>query len=109
MVNRMIIFGSGQIGHDALLFLGRERVCCFCDNNFSLVGTERFDKLVISFEELKSRYQKAIVIIAVAGNSAYEIAEQCEDNGVKDYLIFTFLKGTFSNLNRTSLLAVLDD
>ena len=109
MVNRMIIFGSGQIGHDALLFLGSERVCCFCDNNVSLVGTERFDKLVISFEELKSRYQKAIVIIAVAGNSAYEIAEQCEDNGVKDYLIFTFLKGTFSNLNRTSLLAVLDD
>ena len=90
MINEVIIFGSGHIGHDALLFFGRERVHCFCDNNVSLVGTKRFDKSIISFEELRNRYQKATVIIAVAGSSAYAIAEQCEENGVTDYLIFFF-------------------
>ena len=109
MINEVIIFGSGHIGHDALLFFGRERVHCFCDNNVSLVGTKRFDKSIISFEELKNRYQKATVIIAVAGSSAYAIAEQCEENGVTDYLIFTFLKRVFSNLEQTNLWALLDE
>jgi lipopolysaccharide cholinephosphotransferase len=108
-MNEMIIFGSGQIGHDALLFFGNDRVCCFCDNNVSLAGTDRFGKSVILFEELKNRYRSATVIIAVAGHSAYAIAEQCEENGVTDYLFFTFLKRIFSDCNQDGLLALLND
>lgn len=108
-MNEIIIFGSGQIGHDALLFFGSDQVCCFCDNNVSLAGSERFGKSVILFEELKNRHRSAVVIIAVAGHSAYAIAEQCEENGVTDYLFFTFLRRIFSDCNQDGLLALLND
>ena len=53
MSNKLIIFGSGKIGHEALVFFGSENISCFCDNNPKLAGTEKYGKPVISFEELK--------------------------------------------------------
>lgn len=109
MIDQIIIFGSGQIGHDALTFFGNEHVHCFCDNNVSLAGTEKYGKEVISFEKLKTEYRGAMIVIAVAGRTAYTISDQCEENDITDYLVYTFLRKTFPNLNRLSLLAVIDD
>ena len=44
MNDKMIIFGSGQIGHDALVFFGSENIDCFCDNNPVLRSTEKYGK-----------------------------------------------------------------
>lgn len=105
----MIIFGSGQIGFDALIFLGKENISCFCDNNASLAGKERYGKPVITFEKLKEKYRDAVVMIAVAGYNAYTIAKQCEENRITDYLIYNFLKEAYPDYNRRHLLNMIDN
>lgn len=109
MDNRFIIFGSGQIGYDALMFLERENIACFCDNNQLLAGTEKYGKPVISFENVKEAYRDAIIIIAVSGYSVYAIAEQCEQNGVSDYLVYTYLREIFPSFDREKLLHLISD
>ena len=99
----IILFGCGIIGYEALELLGDENVRCFCDNNLSLTGTEKYEKGIISFEKLKNEYNNAIVIICVANDRiAHEIAEQCEADGVSDYLFFKSIKALA--LERTQLL-----
>lgn len=107
--DKVIVFGSGQIGHDALMFLGAENVFAFCDNNLSLAGTEKWGKPVISFAELKAEYGNAVILIAAAGRKAYDIAEQCEENGVSDYLIYTFLRDDLLKLDGMQMLSFLRD
>lgn len=109
MQKKIIIFGSGQYGYDALSFFGDENVDCFCDNNPSLCGGEKFGKPVISFEELKAKCKDAIIVIAVAGIGSYAIAEQCEKNGVVDYLLYTFLREIFSESDYLQVLAFIKD
>lgn len=91
MNTKIIIFGSGQIGHQALNFLGIENIWCFCDNNPQLVGTERYGKAIISFGELKENYFNAVIVIAVGEYDSYAIAKQCEENGISDYVIYIFM------------------
>lgn len=109
MVKKIVLFGSGQFGYGALTFFGDENIECFCDNNRSLIGTEKYGKTVISFTDLKENYGKAIVIIAVAGRDAYAIAEQCEKNGISDYLIYTYLRKTFPECDGNGLLHFISD
>ena len=92
MDNKMIIFGSGKIGYAALEFLGKENILCFCDNNPQLMGTERYGKSVISFDELKQNHRDSIIIIAVGADDSYSIARQCDENDVFDYIFYKFLK-----------------
>lgn len=106
---KRIIFGSGQYGHDALAFLGSENIDCFCDNNQRLAGTEKYGKPVLSFEQLKTENRDAVVIIAVAENIAYAIAGQCEENGIKDYLVFGFLKEQFPDGGAGEVCAYIDN
>lgn len=108
-VKDMIIFGSGQMGREALNFWGNDNVACFCDNNSLLAGTEKHGKPVISFDELRDKYSEAVVVIAVAGYGAYAIAEQCEENGVSDYLIYTWLRASFPEYDREKLLCAISD
>jgi len=57
---------------------------------------------------LKTEYRNVVVVIAVSGNNAYVIARQCEENGIYDYLIYTFLRKTFSGLGGAEMLAIMD-
>lgn len=109
MEKKIVIFGCGQFGYNALMAFGNENVECFCDNNILLSGTEKYGKHVISFEKLQADYLDAVTVIAVDGHPAYEIARQCEEGGVTDYLIYTFLKKNVSESDRVELLAFVDN
>ncbi len=108
-MKQMIIFGCGQVGWDALRFFGKDSVACFCDNASTLAGTEKYGKMVISFADLRGTYSDAIIVIAIAGSGSYTIAEQCEENGIPDYLIYTCLKNTFPRFDRAEMLRFLRD
>lgn len=107
MSKEIIIFGSGKIGYEALQFFRGENIFCFCDNNLQLSGTEKYGKTVISFDELKRK--EAIVIIAVAGSASYAIAEQCEENKVSDYIIYTLLREAHPEWNEEKMLDYIDN
>lgn len=95
MDGKFIIFGSGMLGHEMLDALGEENVICLCDNNSSLVGSERYGKKVIAFDELREKYSDAAVIICADMRKgwAFEIAKQCESNGIQDYFCSWALRG----------------
>ncbi len=97
----IILFGSGQVGYEALTFLGSENVACFCDNRSGVCGTEKYGKLVIPFQDLKTGHRNAIILICVFdAGSAYDIARQCEENEVEDYLPYQSVLERFSDRNR---------
>lgn len=109
MVKKIVLFGCGQFGHDALIFFGSENIDCFCDNNRALCGAKRYGKPIISFEELIKRHKDVVVVITIAGMGSCEIAEQCEKNGVADYLIYTFLRESFPGFDRSEMLAFIEE
>lgn len=91
----IVLFGSGAIGGEALSYLGRENIECFCDNNQDLAGNEKDGKTIISFSELLWEYKDAVVIIAANYNNACAIAKQCEENKILDYVFYESLKVMF--------------
>lgn len=108
MQNRIIIFGSGKIGHETLKFLGEENIFCFCDNNSQLSGVKKYGKPVISFEDLRENYSDAVIIIAVDEYDSYAIAKQCEKNGIRDYLSYKVTIKLFPEFEREQMLDYLD-
>ncbi len=90
----VILFGCGNLGYEALRFLGEENVKCFCDNNCSTVGIrEKKGKHIIPFHELVKDYKDYVVVLCVVNDhDLCDLAEQCEENGVYDYLAYTTLK-----------------
>lgn len=90
----VILFGAGNFGHEALHFLGKENVKCFCDNNPEAMRKHENGKNeIISFEELKNSYKDSIVIVcALNPDVVYTIAGQCEENGVYDYVSYEMIR-----------------
>lgn len=109
MKHKIIIFGCGQCGYNALMALGDNNVECFCDNNGLLFEKEKYGKRVISFKTLQANYFDAVILIAVYGRPAYEIASQCEEGGVTDYLTYALLTQHVSISDRDGLLSFLND
>ncbi len=105
MERKIILFGCGKYGYEALCFLGEENVACFCDNNSRLVHKEMFGKHVISFDELKESYHEFTVMICADYWHSGEIMRQCEENGIYDYLYYFFFMREFTD--REEALAFL--
>ncbi len=97
MKNKIILFGSGEIGCKALSFLGSMNVCCFCDNDVNKVGAKKCGKIIISFAELKEKFRDTIVLISANWVNADKIVQQCEENGIRDYLVYEPLRELFSD------------
>ena len=109
MNKKMIIFGSGKIGYQALTFLGEQNIECFCDNNPQLTGTMKYGKIVISFDMLKQKYKKLIIVIAVGNLYSYDIAKQCEENGMSDYVVYKFVREMFPEWDSDKLIRFLSE
>ncbi len=90
--NKVILFGSGEIGYEALTFLGSEHIWCFCDNDPNKRGAEKCGKKIISFSELKQKYRDAVVLVSASQSNADKMVQQCEENGIRDYLVYEPLR-----------------
>lgn len=84
-----IIFGAGDDGKDALSCLG-ERAGCFCDNH--LAGREINGKIVLSFDDMLTRYHlgKSIIVIA-SSKYQMEMEWQLKVFSVERYFVFNRL------------------
>lgn len=109
MNDKIIIFGCGKIGHEALDFFGDKKVYCFCDNNSRLTGTQTQGKTVISFAELQQRYRDALIMIAVGDLDTYMIAAQCEENGISDYISYKFIREMFLDWDKSQMFEYIAD
>lgn len=107
MGNRMILFGCGKLGYEALQFLGEGQIACFCDNNPRRVGGEIYGKDIISFDTLREQYQDAVVVICADFRHSTEIAQQCMESGIKDWLYYSLCQGKYED--REEALTCLRD
>lgn len=92
----MILFGCGMSGYEAFCFLGEENIRCFCDNNPREVNRQKWGKCVLPFDGLKNDCESIVVICVKNTKDIYEMAEQCERNGVYDYVAYELVKDSFS-------------
>lgn len=105
----MILFGCGNIGYEALYSLGEENVKCFCDNNPSALRKgEGKTKDVVSFETLIGEYNDQIVVLcAVDEKVVCDMAIQCEENGIHDYV--AYMSARRNAVGKGTTLAYISD
>lgn len=108
---KIVIFGCGKLGHEAIETLGSDGIECFCDNSPELAGTDKYGKKVISFEELKNGYKNPAVMICadIRKGHAWQIARECEKNGIRDYFLYQTVREKEIFSKATELLVFLDD
>lgn len=85
---KVILFGAGQIGRQALAHFGRERVLCFVDNNRKKSGMDYEETPVISFSQLKEMYEGQPVILSMNMGNSLVAAKQLEEAGIHHYKLF---------------------
>lgn len=90
---KLILFGAGHYGRNALAFFGEERVYCFCDNSVKN-GEEKEScgKRVVSFEVFRKICRDYIVVVCVKLEFCLEVCKQLDEADVKDYVIFEALE-----------------
>lgn len=83
---KIVIFGAGNFGREALRFYGSRNIVAFADNNADRAGQYYCGKPVWNFDEIcdVKEYYKTIIAL----NDYPGVVEQLEENGFTDYLVF---------------------
>jgi len=79
--NKLIIFGAGTTGIEALRFYGKRNVHCFADN--FRAGLIVDGKEVISIKELLKIKENYGIIVALFATNYYQVTKQLSELGIK--------------------------
>lgn len=91
-MKKLILFGTGKYGMEALNFFGRGNVLYFTDNNKGLQGKEIDGIRIISPKEL-NRYKKDAVVVLAAGDTVcLQMEYQLKKQGVEVFLNYRFVR-----------------
>lgn len=100
---KIIIFGGGQTGAEALCMIGKENVAFFCDNDKSMAGKNKYDVTIIDYQYMLEISKDYIIVIAANTENALEISNQLESQGVRDYVFYyDEVKNRFLELGRSN-------
>lgn len=100
-MRKVILFGSGKYGLEALDFFGSENVLYFADNNPALHGKTIHEIEVINPNDIINYIDNAIVILATAEETAAQMKYQLLDMGIEQYLVYHFIKRFIHNTRKT--------
>lgn len=91
-MKKLILFGTGKYGMEALNFFGRENVLYFTDNNKGLQGKDIDGIRVIPPKEINI-YEKDTVVVLAAGDIAcIQMEYQLKKQGVGKFLNYRFVR-----------------
>lgn len=93
----LILFGCGVSGYEALRFLGEENVKCFCDNDPKAVQSGKWGKPVLSVAQVKDCPECIVILCVKDKKTVYDMAGQCEESGILDYVAFESWRDTFAD------------
>lgn len=97
-MKKLILFGAGQFGREALLYFGRDNVLLFCDNDKELWGQEILGRKVIAPSELKEYEEDAVIILAAAEAVCVQIKYQLmRELQIDRFLYYAALKEYIDN------------
>lgn len=89
---KVILFGAGRWGREALSYFGEENVYGFCDNSVQ-EGSEKTvcGKQVISFQKLLEIHKEYVIVVSTGTDFIEEISGQLDEAGIEDYFIYYVL------------------
>jgi len=85
---KIIIFGAGVYGKQALSYFGPEQVSFFADNNADLAGNKVESIPVISFDQLKEIYRDYQIVVSMDISKSLIVSAQLEEAGIREYTLF---------------------
>ena len=91
-MKKVILFGTGRYGLEALNFFGREHVLCFVDNNKNIQGKFVSGIQVIAPDNLTQYVDNAIVVISASEPFAKQMRYQLYELGIEKLLIYFFIR-----------------
>lgn len=95
---KIILFGAGELGREALSFYGMENVEAFCDNDVSLSGSRISGKPVLSYEEFLNIRRDFKIVVSVGNeNAIQDISSQLNSVGL-DFSLY--LEEKEKNMNK---------
>lgn len=93
-MKKLILFGAGHLGREALHNLGLDNVYCFCDNKY--YGGDIEGKSIISYNELLRIYSEYIIVITLNSVNTQMVITQLESDNISDYVPYLGIKGAKS-------------
>lgn len=87
-----IIFGAGQIGHEALELIGEENVKYFIDNSPAKIDLVIQNKKVYSVVDGLRKREAETIVVAIAKVHEQELIDQLIQNGADNFCTFSELR-----------------
>lgn len=105
------IFGAGNIGRQALDFLGKENVIFFIDNSVSKQGGQIDEINIVSIDSFIEMGVDAQIIVSVSEKYITDIFNLLNDKGIFNCVSFSELRREETKkklLNRTDFISIYD-
>ncbi len=85
---KILLFGGGKAGAEALYYIGKENIAFFGDNQKKLAGQKKYEVEILSYQQVLKVCGDYILVIAANQENALEISNQLETQGITDYVFF---------------------
>lgn len=95
-MKKIILFGCGKYGLEALDFFGKENVLFFVDNNTASQGKDINGIKILSPGELIYYTDCAVIILSAGYEICNQMAYQLQEMGIECFLVYRFIKSYIS-------------
>lgn len=103
MMRKIILFGTGKYGLEALDYFGSDNVAFFADNNVNIQGSFIRDIEVIAPSRLNGYADNAIIVLAAGYSICTQMEYQLKSMGIEKYVVYRYLREHLaSEGNKTS-------
>ena len=90
-MKKLILFGCGHIGREALEILGKDNVYCYCDNH---VKNEEIEgKPLIDYGRLLEIHSNYIIVISLNETNTDSVIAQLENDGITENIPYLGVAG----------------
>ena len=90
-MKKLILFGCGHIGREALEILGKDNVYCYCDNH---VKNEEIEgKPLIDYGRLLEIHSNYIIVISLNETNTDSVIAQLENDGITENIPYLDVAG----------------
>lgn len=106
-----IIFGAGQIGHEALELVGEDSVEFFIDNSRDKINSMIGNKKIYSVAEGLQIRKAETIVITISKDHEQELIDQLRQSKVEDFCTFSQLKREITRekiLSRPDYIGIYD-
>lgn len=107
-MKRLILFGTGKYGMEAMKFFGKENILFFADNNVKMQGKKIEEIPVVNPQNLNEYWKEAVIVLAAGDSICVQMEYQLKKQGIDQFLIYRFIYKYLRD-NRRSVRSFIED